>query len=560
MTHPMRFATAFGFLSTSGIAITLALVGCGEEAETEAVNERYSFTAAPRMQQTVHPDIVNLIPRTASGLIHVRTPERLHTELARIAKSIAPGLDKLIDIVPMISKFGLRPRDLDLQRPGAIVLLTIPMLGGSLPMMVLPVKNAEDAADLVEGEATISGRYLAIGIGETPRLARKPSPLADSFPSGDIAVRVHLLRALNPFRAAINELLDPESLAKQNSEVKLDTASLQQMAVILEGVKGLLGTARILDVGVSFNEGAIDLDITLDVARGSSWDQGNTRPSGELVHFARSLPVQAPSIVVLSTPVWSKWMAMFQGVYQDKANRMTPAQGQEFTAMVNRTKAIYDMLDVGVAAAFKFGADGLQAAAILASDTPQPLVEQFSLICDQLDPQSTATPLDTRSGSASVTQRSVTVNPKDLVTFAESLQLPANVGQSFASVLSNLLGDQQLDLAVGVEGKRLGILCGDTTHTSATMFDALRSAGDTTTGLLAGVLSRLHATPKLLIACDVRQTLRDIRPSLTEELRKDFPIVSEGDPVVVWFSMSSSGRRYEVQLHVDLTELLALFK
>ncbi|MEE2886864.1 MAG: hypothetical protein VX951_05485 [Planctomycetota bacterium] len=556
----MRFARTHELLSTSGMLVALALSGCSDDPETAAANEQYPFATAPRTQQTVHPDIVKLIPRTASGLIHVPTPEQLRSKLTPIAKSIAPGLDKLIDIVPMVSQFGLRPRDLDLQRPGAVVLLTLPMVGGSLPMLVLPVKNAEDAADLVEGKATVSGQHLAIGIGEAPKLARKPSPLADAFPSGDIAIRLNLLRALQPFRELINKSLSPESLAKQDGDVTLDAASLQQMVVVLDGIKGLLGTARILDIAASLDQGSVDLDITLEVAKGSSWDQGSTMPSGELVHFARSLPVEDSSIVVLSTPVWSKWMNAFQGVYQDQANRMKPAQGQAFAGMVNHTKRIYDMLDVGVAAALKFGSDGLRAAAIFASDTPQSLVEQFSLICDQLDPQSTATPIDTKTGSASLTQRSVTVNPKDLVGFAESLQLPANVGQSFASVLSKLLGDQQLDLAVGVEGKRLGILCGNTTHASTTMFDALRSGGDTTTGLLAGVLSRLHATPQLLFACDVRQTLRDIRPSLTEELQKDFPIVSEGDPVVVWFSMSSSGRRYEVQLHVDLTELLALFR
>ncbi len=560
MIDTTRPSTLSVLPASAGVVICLALGACGEDASTAKRAAAFAFANRPRVSQTIHEDIVKLIPRNASRLIHVRTPERLQTELARIAKSIAPGFDKFVDIVPLIARLGLRPRDLDLQRPGAIVLLAMPMIGGSFPMFALPMRDVEDAADLVEGEATISGEYLAIGISGPPKLARKRSPLADDFPAGDVAVRLSLLKVLQPFREAIQKYLNPEFFAKQRSEVKPDRSSLESMRIVLDGVKGLLGTARVLDVGAGIEAGAIDLDVILEVAKGSTWDQGNSRPTGELVHLARCLPIKDASVVLLSTPVWSKWMDSFRSVYQDMANRMAAGEGQAFAAMVNRTKAIYDQVQVGVAAAFRCGPGGARAAIALGSDTPQALVEQFTLLCNELDPAGAATAAETTAGPPSITRRSITVAPEQLQAISADPRLTEDARQLVDGVLAGLLGKGQLDLAMAIEDQRAGIFWGDPEAAATEMFTALRSDQPATSGLLATILPKLHAAPELLIACDVRQTLRDLRASMSEDARIKLPEVADGDPVLVWLALSSSGTRYEIQVHVDVVELIGLFR
>jgi len=510
--------------------------------------------------QVVHPDIVKLVPRSASGLVVVRAPNQLQTEIAHIAGSIAPGLDKLVDVVPMVSNFGLRPRDLDLEQPGAIILLTMPMFGGSLPMFALPVKNAEDAADLVEAQAIVSGQYLAIGIGEAPKLARKPSVLVKDFPAGDVAIRLDLLKVLQPLRTMIAEALNPEALLSQEGGPEVNATALHQAAIVLDGVKGLLGTGRTLDVSASLQGGSVDLDLKLEVAKGGSWDLGSARPSGELVHFARSLPVENPSIVMLSTPVWSKWMDAFRDAYQAEADRMDPADRQAFAAIVNRSKALYDMLKVGMAGAIKLHAKGIDAAAIFGSDTPQPLVEQFHLLCEQLDPGSVARSADAQGSSPAVTARTVTIKEADLSAAAQGLQLPDAFAEQLSGALKTALADKPIDLAVGVEGDRMGILTGGVTAAASRMFDSLRAGQARETGLLAEVLPHLHATPEFLIACDVAQTLRDLRSHLGEAAGQTLPTPPDEGPILVWLAVSSRGRRYEAQLHVDLVKLLALFE
>lgn len=547
MTPSMRFTNPTCFSSISGLVMALALAGCSDDAGTTITPQKYPFATAPRPQQTIHQDIVKLIPRTASGLIHIRGPERLRSELAKIAKSIAPGLDKSIDIIPMIGKLGLRPRDLDLQRPGAVVLLTMPMIGGFFPMFALPVKDVEDAADLVEGEPTISGDYLGVSlVGEAPKLARKPSPLADAFPDGDLTIRLSLLKFLKPLRQQIHTVLDPEYFAKQQPDVELDADTLESMRVVLNGVKGLLGTARLLDLGISLEGGGIDLDLVLEVAKGSSWDQAGVQADGELAHLAQALPIENASLVFLSTPVWSNWMKSFQSVYQQMVDRMAPADGQAYASMLNRTKAIYDLLEVGIAGAVKFDPKGLRAAAVFASTSPQAMVEQFILLCDELDPSSAASAPKTAPGSPSRTFRTI--------------RMDADARTKLAGTYSGLLGERPLGLVMAVEGRRIGVFCGNPNAASTKTFDALRSEKPVAKGLLADILPRLHATPELLIACDVRQTLRDIRECLSEELKAQVPDVPKGDPVMVWLALSSGGTQYEVQLHIDLAELIVLFK
>ena len=556
----MRLALRHRFQSASALIAMIVLIGCGQDDNTAPAADRYPFQVRPRPSQTVPPDIIKLVPRSASGLVVAPEPRRLQAELARIAKAIAPGLDKLIDVVPLVSNFGLRPRDLDLGRPGAIVLLTMPMFGGSLPMFALPVKDAAEAADLVEGQATVSGQYLAIGIGEAPKLARKPSTLADAFPAGDLGIRLNLLRVLQPLRQMISEALDPASLLELQGGPDINPTALQQLSVVLGGLKGLLGTARTLDISASFQDGAVDLDFKLGVAKGGSWDQGTAQPSGEIVHFARSLPILDPSILVLSTPVWSKWMDAFRGAYQAEADRMDPAQRQAFADIVNRSKAIYDMLKVGMAGAVKLRATGVDAPAIFASNTPQPLVEQFHLLCEQLDSGSVASPPKTEQGAPAVTTRIVTIQEADLSAAAKGLQLPEALADQVSDALVASLANKPLELAIGVDQGRVGVLAGGAVAAAAQMFSSLRADQASETGLLAEVLPRLHATPEFLIACDVAQTLRDLRSYLGEAAGQALPIPPDGEPIFVWLAVSSSGRHYEAQLHVDLVKLLALFE
>ena len=90
----------------------------------------------------------------------------------------------------------------------------------------------------------------------------------------------------------------------------------------MDGLKGLLATARILDVGVELQAGALDLDVVLQVAKGSSWDLREAQPDAELVHLARALALEDASVVFLSTPVWSQWMDAYQPFYQDMAEQL----------------------------------------------------------------------------------------------------------------------------------------------------------------------------------------------------------------------------------------------
>ena len=122
------------------------------------------------------------------------------------------------------------------------------------------------------------------------------------------------------------------------------------------------------------------------------------------------------------------------------------------------------------------------------------------------------------------------------------------------------LGTGKRDIAVGIVDQKVGFFCGAIDTTAKATFAAVRSKTAQPGKLLAQILPKLHAAPELLIACDVRQTLRDLRAALPKEARQSLPDVSTGDPVLVWAALSSGGTRYELQLHADIVPLMAMFR
>lgn len=555
-------------LSLSALSL---LAACGEPAGGPAVSQSGAVSAyepVARVFADVDADAGKLIPASPLVVARVRGIEGVTQEAKAIAEAFQRGAGNFVDVAPLAAMAGLRPRDLDMTGSLLVAVGMTPM--GPMPSFVVPAANAQDAADVASMPSAVSGKFLGLGMAEAPVVGTSVPALGQKLSAADVALRVDLKSLLAMFRSSIDPYLDPNMLAGMDPTMRGDPASEAMVGIMLDRIKNLLDSAEQLDVAVSLDGGALDLDVGLRVS-------GNTlaAPAGRAITLTQLLPMTDASMYLLFDADWSSVTDMLMPLYDSMADAMPAEQGKAFRAMLRSSTELYTSLKGGAVMAADLTADGIQFMGLMESDDPVAFIEQYVTfmkrypdLISSMTPEGAAigNPVKVSPAAKSTIDGvefqtlSVDANVADIIKANPQLKLPPGQLAAMSAFMQTFFGKDGIKVALGGYQSLVLVTAGDTAKNAASLLTSAKTGKRQNSAFVANVAKRLHSRPSYLFGGDIRRFLQQLRPVLTETMPVPMPEVPAGDPVFAWMSMSATADGYGLQAHVDLTGLAGIVK
>ncbi len=180
---------------------------------------------------------------------------------------------------------------IDRTRPIALVISLGMQYGPPEPIqtLLIPVMEGADpeAMAMVSGlaSAEVHGGYVALSADPNYQAAGAVPALAENLPSGQLAGRIDLETAFLMMGPMVEMMLSAmEEQARQDP----DAETLPEP--MMQGIRGLIASARIGEFSVDEQDGELEFRLALDVFAGSVLDVGPQPPLEDALKLAGHLP------------------------------------------------------------------------------------------------------------------------------------------------------------------------------------------------------------------------------------------------------------------------------
>ena len=563
------FVTSLRIPLKSLLVLALFLQACGEDSKkTGSGSGSYSGTLVkayepvPRKTIDVAVDAGKLIAADAVVVARVRKIGDLIQKTKAIAESFQPGAGQFVDVTPLLQMAGLRLRDVDMTG-SPLVALNLTVMGPA-PSFIVPVTNAEDAAGITHLPSAVSGKYLGLSMGVKPVVGESTPDIAAGMPDADYAIRVNLKALVSQFKPMIEQYLDPEALARLDPSVRRDPTGFAMLGMMIKGVKKFLDVAERLDIGVSLNGGALDLDFALDLG-----GEGTATASGRGVTLARMLPMSNASMYVIFDTDWSELIDWVMPMYENMAAAMPAEQGKSFMKIMRSSLDLYKGMKGGGAFALDFTTDGIQGMGMMENDDPAAYVERYVSFMgnyeELIDAMMPGANFMKVSPATNQTIDGVAFRWQTMkMDFAAAMKVdprvnvPEEILANMSDAMDSILGKGGMQFGVGVYENLVLMTVGDVNVLATSLVAAVKNRQLEQSPLLEHAAKRLHARPSYFVGTDLRRVFRQIQPTISKVAPMPIPVVPAGDPVIVWMSAAATKRGYEFQAHIDLAGIAQL--
>ena len=557
------------------VAVAFLLPSCSDDSQktvsgssSGAASLVTPYEPVPRKTASVDADAGKLIAADAVAVARVRKIGDVIQKVKAIAESFQPGAGSFVNVEQLLVMAGLRPKDVDMTGSPLVSLSMTQM--GPMPLFIVPATDAKDAADITPLESAVSGKYLGLSMGAKPVVGASTPTIAASLPAADYTVRLNLKALLAQFKPKIEQYLDPKTLAGMNPDIKGDSSSLAMLGAMAKGAKEMLDTAEQLDVAVSLDGGALDLEFALDLGGG-----GTAAPSGHAVSLARMLPITDASMYMFLDADWSELMNGFMPMYDTMAASMPAEQGKAFRELMRSSMDLYKGMKGGAGFAFDITANGIQGVGLMESEDPAGCIEQYlSFMRDYPDF------ISAFAGQAAQGVDFVTVSPatkstvdgvefhtlalkKDMATAMKlnpNAAIPEEQLAAISDAMEGLLGKGGMHFGMGAHENLVLLAIGDVESHAASLVTAVKKGRRHQSAVVEHAAARLHARPSCFVGADFRRVLQQIMPVIRKVAPVPIPEVPAGDPVIMWMSAAATKRGYELQAHIDLVGIAGIVK
>ena len=536
------------------------LTACGDDSASGSYPAG-PFEPVARTRSSVPDDAGKLVPADSQVVVQISDAQKLIDDVKALVAIAKPGLENMVSVGPLLGASGLRERDLDLAGTSVIAMSQTPM--GLMPAFVIATKNAEDAADLTEKPATASGNYLGIGMASAPVVGTATPALATNLLSGDVAMRVDLQRVLAPFRAQIDQYLDPQFLAAQDPQFAADPNSLQMLGMMADGLKQFLDAAKQLDVGLSLDGGALVVDAILTTEPTTPIK----RVPGKYVamDLARRLPASDGAMMIVSDADWGALMDTFSGFYDSMAETLPEEQRESFVQLIAQSTELYRAVGSGTVLTMEFGSSLFSGVGLSeCKDAAAFSTAYFKLMDDYANSADFGVIFTERTKATIDGVEFTTQGMKfDIAKLmrAQGRELRQGEVERVGQMVEKMIGGE-FRFSFGAHEDLLLMVFGDLDAQAEALVAAAKGGTAKPVPGLGAALGELHSSPNVFVTMDVRRFLKGyfgmIRAMLPEPAMWPLPGIPEGSPIPAWFSFTSGATQSEMQMRVDLKGLVEL--
>ena len=538
----------------------LALPSCGDDTKGQAG----AFETVSRKTADVAADAGKLIPEGAVVVARFRNVNSLVENAKAVAESFAPGSGAFVDVAPLLAMSGLRPKLVDMD--GSPVFALSITEAGQLPQFIVPIKDADAAAGSSKIPNTLSGDYLGMGLEAKPVLASSTPAIGKNLPVADYAIRVDLKALLAQYRPMIEPYLDPTALESLDPSIKENPAALGVVEMMTKATKEFLDDARRLDVALSLDDGALDLDCVFELAG----DRPES-PSGSGMSLAQMLPMNDAALYMVFESNWADFADTFLPMYDKMTVDLPKEQRDAFLDVIRASKELYAGMKGGGAFALDFAPQGMQSMGLMENEDPATYLKDYMSYIERYSKAIAPLPAEFKvvdfEGSSKVSVDGVDFQGLkmrfDMAAMMKSsggVELPLEQVKAMSSAMEQMIGKDGVSLYQGAHEKLVLMTIGSGDANATRLVSSVKKGQKHKNTVLEHASARLHDRPSYFIGMDLRRLAQQMHAFTDSITPMSIPAAPAGKPVIVWMSMAATDSGYGFQAHIDLAGIAELMK
>lgn len=448
----MRRANVPGSRSGSVLLAGLLLFGansCGGGPDTSAADAQ----------------IAKLLPDGTAAVVRLVSLDTINQRAAQIEEA-GGARDQGTDVRDLLAMAPIPLGDVRLIDGTLPIAIAVTSKRATPPSvaLIVPTTDAEKyTKSLSQSGITpvMDGNYAAVPLFGKYEQAKEPSQAMASMMPGDISIHGDLGTLAKNYKLLIDSGLERfvQTIANEveKSNPGVDGEEIGELYASI--ARAITASAETIDIGVSYENGTVDIYSTLDVRAGSSMS-GWSSPARDMAPLARGMTGKGMFEVLFQMdmqklgPKYDEIVATAIDIYPDKFQ-------EPMRKLMTAYKDVYDLISGGMVVEGNiFGEDGLKMTAQMMPSNPASLVEKMTSLLQSEPMQAIGlTVKDSKTGEDGETKTSDFLLGFDMGKMAELLGEEAPDPEAVDPAIQALFGDG-FSLHTAHRGDRLVMTAG----------------------------------------------------------------------------------------------------